>query len=296
MDGLTGVAGRKAVEQMLERSLRMARRYRDSFALAVVDVDHLQRINDRHQTAAGDMVLWRLGQLFSSFFRPEDIVGRLGGDEFLIGLHRASKAAAHARLEELLRLVRRERFSLENGEVIAVSLSAGIAEFPEDGSDREAIYQAAGHALSAAKGAGRDCAVMASGDSRPVATEQYDVVIVDDDDAVTDMLMRLLVNQGCKSYRFRDGEEAFKNLGGIAPVMRTKVLVLEVDLPGLDGIAVLRRVVQEGGQHRTRVIMLTHRSGEDEVDAMFELGAFDHVTKPFSARILLQRIRRALAV
>lgn len=47
--------------------------------------------------------------------------------------------------------------------------------------------------------------------------------------------------------------------------MRAKVLVLEVDLPGLDGIAVLRRVVNDSGPHRTRVIMLTHRSGEEEV-------------------------------
>jgi diguanylate cyclase (GGDEF)-like protein len=293
-DPVANVANRKAVEHMLERSLRLTKRYRDVFALAVLDVDYLKEINDRHQTAAGDMVLHRLGRIFATFFRPEDVVGRLGGDEFVIGLHRASKAAAHARIEELLRLVRRERFTAENGESIAVTLSAGLAEFPADGSDRDAIYQAAGHALSAAKAAGRDRVVATGEENQPSAAEQYDVVIVDDDDSVADMLLRMLLNQGYRSCRFRDGEEAFGKLSGPVPELHAKVVVLEVDLPGLDGIAVLRRLLHDSGPQRTRVIMLTHRCGEEEVDAMFELGAFDHVTKPFSARILLQRIRRAL--
>ena len=77
--------------------------------------------------------------------------------------------------------------------------------------------------------------------------------------------------------------------------MRAKLLLLEVDLPGLDGFAVLRRLADESSACRMRIIMLTNRSGEDEVASMFELGAFDHVAKPFSMRILLQRIRRALA-
>ena len=294
-DSLTGVASRKAVEHMLERSLRLAKRYRDSFSLAVIDVDHLNAINDRHQTAAGDMVLRRLGQILSKFFRPEDVIGRLGGDEFVIGLHRAPKAAAQARFEELLRFVRRERFSTETAEAIAVSLSVGIAEFPTDGSEREAVYQAAGHALSAAKAAGRDCMVAAGAFGRADPTEQFDVVIIDEDDAITDMLLRMLLNQGYRACRFRDGEEAFGKLVGTAPALRARVLVLEVDLPGLDGVAILRRIRLESGLHSTRVIMLTHRSGEEEVDAMFELGAFDHVVKPFSARLLLHRIRRALA-
>jgi diguanylate cyclase (GGDEF)-like protein len=294
-DSLTGVASRKAVEHMLERSLRLAKRYRDSFSLAVIDVDRLNEINDRHQTAAGDMVLRRVGQILSKFFRPEDVIGRLGGDEFVIGLHRAPKAAAQARFEELLRFVRRERFATETAETIAVSLSVGIAEFPADGSEREAVYQAAGHALSAAKAAGRDCVVTAGGYSRAVPAEQFDIVIIDEDDTVTDMLLRMLLNQGYRACRFRDGEEAFGKLGGTAPALRARVLVLEVDVPGLDGVAILRRIRLETGLHSTRVIMLTHRSGEEEVDAMFELGAFDHVAKPFSARLLLHRIRRALA-
>lgn len=293
-DSLTGVPNRKAVEHMLDRSLRLAKRYQDSFSLAVIDIDHLTEINDGSQTVVGDMVLRQLAQFLSKFFRAEDVIGRLGGDEFVIGLHRTSKASAQARIEELLRLVRRERFATETDEATAVTLSAGIAEFPTDGSEREAIYQAAGQALSAAKAAGRDCVVAAGGYSPAVQAEQFDVVIIDEDEAVTDILLRMLLNQGYRACRFLDGEEAFRKLGGMAPALRAKVLVLEVDVPGLDGVAILRRIRLENALHSTRVIMLTHRSCEEEVDAMFELGAFDHVTKPFSARLLLHRIRRAL--
>ena len=292
-DGLTGVIGRHSVEQKLERSIRLARRYRDPFSLAVIDVDNLKHINDQYETTAGDAVLRRMGQMFSTFFRPEDVIGRLGGDEFVIGLYRASKTAALARIEELLRLVRQECFAAGPGESFTVSFSAGLAEFPSDGSDRLALYQAAGHALSQAKAGGRDRVVAITGGDR--LAEEYDVVIVDDDEAVTDMLMRMLRNQGYRPCSFRDGVEALLRLGGSSHAMRTKVLVLEVDLPGLDGFAVLRRFADENNLHRMKVIMLTNRSGEDEVAAMFEIGAFDHVAKPFSPRILLQRIRRTLA-
>lgn len=67
-----------------------------------------------------------------------------------------------------------------------------------------------------------------------------------------------------------------------------------MDLPGVDGIGVLRRLEGTGVLERTQVIMLTVRSKEEEVLETLELGAFDHVAKPFSIPVLLQRIRRAM--
>ena len=67
-----------------------------------------------------------------------------------------------------------------------------------------------------------------------------------------------------------------------------------MNLPGLDGLGVLRRLSQNEGLRGTRVIMLTVRANELEVLKALELGAFDHVAKPFSVPVLMQRIRRAL--
>ena len=68
------------------------------------------------------------------------------------------------------------------------------------------------------------------------------------------------------------------------------MLLLDVDLPGLNGVAVLRRLSEEGALRHTRVIMLTSRSSEDEVLKALELGAFDHVSKPFSVPVLMHKI------
>ncbi len=71
-------------------------------------------------------------------------------------------------------------------------------------------------------------------------------------------------------------------------------MLLDVDLPGMDGHAVLRRLARDRVLERTRVIVLTVRAHEAEVVQALEEGAFDHVSKPFSVPILLQRIRRAM--
>lgn len=71
-------------------------------------------------------------------------------------------------------------------------------------------------------------------------------------------------------------------------------MLLDVDLPGLDGLSVLRRLARDDVLSRTRVIMLTARAGEAEVVEALELGAFDHVAKPFSVPVLMQRVRCAL--
>ena len=83
-------------------------------------------------------------------------------------------------------------------------------------------------------------------------------------------------------------------MGGQNPSLKAKLVLLDVDLPGLDGLGVLRRLAREGVTQRTRVIMLTLRATEEEVLASLELGAFDHIGKPFSVPVLMQRIKRAI--
>ena len=84
-------------------------------------------------------------------------------------------------------------------------------------------------------------------------------------------------------------------LTGPDPELRPELILLDVDLPGLDGISVLRQLARDGVLDRSRVIMLTARAGETEVLEALELGAVDHVAKPFSVPVLMQRVRRALS-
>jgi CheY-like chemotaxis protein len=83
-------------------------------------------------------------------------------------------------------------------------------------------------------------------------------------------------------------------LTGPDPQLSAAVVLLDVDLPGLDGLAVLRLLATAGRLDDTRVIMLTSRTGEADTLEALRLGAFDHIGKPFSVPILLERIERAL--
>lgn len=122
----------------------------------------------------------------------------------------------------------------------------------------------------------------------------FDVVIVDDDSVLVELLCHAVTARGYRAKSIGDGTTALNELAGTDPAIRTRVIVLDVGLPERDGLAVLRALSRDGVTRTTRVIMLTARSLESEVLMALELGAFDHVAKPFSVPVLMHRIRRAL--
>lgn len=135
---------------------------------------------------------------------------------------------------------------------------------------------------------------------RDLALEQSlttDVVVVDDDRVLVGLLEQTLATMGYRTESFADGPSALRGLTGtqsLPPRVRPSVIVLDVGLPGMDGLTVLRALARQGITQRSRVVMLTARTSDDEVVQALELGAFDHVAKPFSVPILMQRIRRAV--
>jgi DNA-binding response OmpR family regulator len=122
-----------------------------------------------------------------------------------------------------------------------------------------------------------------------------DIVVVEDDTAIADLLLHALETRGYRTRWIDDGASAWTLLGGERPEIAPRLVLLDVDLPGINGLTLLRRLAREGVLGRTRVIMLTARAGEREVVAALELGAVDHVAKPFSLPVLLERVRATLA-
>ncbi|MDX6578719.1 MAG: hypothetical protein QOJ47_268 [Gaiellales bacterium] len=154
-DGLTGVPNRHTSTQGLDRLLRLAARYEQPLALATLDLDRFKQVNDLHGHAAGDAVLRRFGSLLLETFRGEDVVGRWGGEEFVVGMYGMSAANARERLADLLAVFEREQFEGAGGARFGVAFSAGVAQYPEDGAHLAALYQAADAALYRAKAGGR---------------------------------------------------------------------------------------------------------------------------------------------
>jgi len=295
-DGLTGVANRRTSRESLGQLTRLARRFNQPLCLVELDLDQFKRVNDRYGHAAGDAVLRRLGELLLRAFRGDDVVSRWGGEEFVLGMYGMSSWDGARRMTQLLETFREEEFHAGD-ERFRVSFSAGVSQYPEDGQDVEALYRSADEALYRAKAAGRDRVLTAGrGLSGPPGDRitDVDVVVVDDDEVVGALLRHTLEARGYRSRWIQDGAEAVEVLCGTRRTVRASVLLLDVGLPGLDGVAVLRRLREDGALRRTRVIMLTSRSSEGEVLETLELGAFDHVAKPFSVPVLMHKIRGAL--
>jgi diguanylate cyclase (GGDEF)-like protein len=294
-DALTGVLNRRGSEEVLDRFLRLAAGQGDPLAVGVVDLDCFKGINDRCGHAVGDEVLARVARLLQKRFRSQDVVARWGGEEFVVGMYGMDKSDGVQRLAEALEVLREEPFKTPDGETFGVTFSAGVSEFSVDGNDVQSLYRAADAAMYAAKEAGRDRVLPAGWTpAQGEGPRTVDVLVVEDDPAIARLLQHALETRGLRHEWVSSGERAASLLTSPTPELRARVVLLDVDLPGLDGLGVLRLMARERMLERTRVIMLTVRTHEAEVVRALEMGAFDHVSKPFSVPVLLQRIRRAL--
>jgi diguanylate cyclase (GGDEF)-like protein len=160
-DPLTGLFNRRFMQECLDRELLRGTRKNRSLAVIFIDVDHFKRFNDVFGHEAGDQVLRSMGDFFRSHFRGDDIICRYGGEEFAIILPESSAQDAAGRAE-LLRIAART-LKLKHNDVILdpVTLSAGIAGFPEHASSARELLQVADGCLYEAKKSGRDRVVLA---------------------------------------------------------------------------------------------------------------------------------------
>lgn len=160
-DYLTGLFNRRYMEETLERELLRAVRKGLPLGLIMLDVDDFKHFNDVHGHAAGDSILREVGNLLLGHVRGEDVPCRYGGDEFIVILPGASQTATYERADFFCEYVRQFHFKSKEQTLGTVTLSVGIAVFPEHGSASDAILRAADAALYRAKQAGRDQVVMA---------------------------------------------------------------------------------------------------------------------------------------
>lgn len=141
VDSLTGVLSRRRLLDRMDEELRRAKRADDRVALAMVDIDDLKRINDRFGHLAGDKVLQSAGVALREVFRrADDVVGRWGGDEFMVLAKTLDREQMGERAEQA-----RESFrqALETAGAPEVGLSLGVAGYPEDGLTLTELVNAA---------------------------------------------------------------------------------------------------------------------------------------------------------
>jgi diguanylate cyclase (GGDEF)-like protein/PAS domain S-box-containing protein len=161
-DDLTGLFNRRYMEETLERELHRVVRLDIPLGLAMLDLDHFKKYNDTYGHHAGDELLRTLGRLIRSQVREEDIACRYGGEEFVIIMPGASHEVTLERAEQMRQCMKRLHERRPGQFLHAITISIGVAVFPDNGATGNTLIQAADAALYQAKKSGRDRVVAVS--------------------------------------------------------------------------------------------------------------------------------------
>jgi diguanylate cyclase (GGDEF)-like protein len=152
-DGLTGIFNRRYFEHRILEEIERAGRYETALALVMIDIDGFKKLNDEFGHLLGDEVLRMLAVLLTQQLRKADVVCRYGGEEFAVLLPEITVENASSVADKLRRVV--EAFPFP-GVPRPVTMSCGVARFPDNGATRDELVKAADAALYNAKQSGRN--------------------------------------------------------------------------------------------------------------------------------------------
>jgi two-component system, cell cycle response regulator len=156
-DPMTALWNRGVIEELLSREIDRSRRERSCTVVMLCDVDHFKRVNDQFGHNTGDDVLREMARRLQHSVRSYDMVGRYGGEEFLVILNRCDPASAETRAENLRTIVAKQPFRTR-AKALSITISIGVAlstDFPEQNLDE--LLAQVDAALYRAKSSGRNC-------------------------------------------------------------------------------------------------------------------------------------------
>jgi len=162
-DPLTGLFNRRYMEESLVRELHRAKRKKAPLTVLMIDIDHFKRFNDTMGHEAGDALLREFGVFLREHVRVYDTPCRYGGEEFTVILPDADSEGALGRAESLREGARRISVGTQLGVPSGVTISVGLATYPDHGDNIADLVRTADAALYVAKSAGRDRVVVSDG-------------------------------------------------------------------------------------------------------------------------------------
>ncbi len=161
IDELTGLYNHAHFFLMFKLHMEKARRYDSAFSLVIFNIDHFKNYNDKNGHDKGSELLGKIAERMRKVFRVNDILCRYGGDEFVVILPKSDRVGAYLAADRLREVIEQEPFpgSLDQPQG-KVTISMGIASFPEHGNSAEELLKNAQKALHMAKSSGRNRAVI----------------------------------------------------------------------------------------------------------------------------------------
>lgn len=154
-DSLTGLYNRQAVLGRLREAINHAQRYKENLSLIMLDIDHFKKVNDQYGHLVGDDVLEKVSTLIRDNIRNTDIVGRYGGEEFIIVLPQTDLHAARVVAERIRKIIETAKMKDFAGNMFSITVSQGISGWEPD-DDIHSFISRADEALYKAKESGRN--------------------------------------------------------------------------------------------------------------------------------------------
>ncbi len=295
LDPSTRLPHLRSAMPMVERMISIARRYNHALSIVVTEVDGLAALHASGDNESAARLSALLGRRLGRAFRSEDLVAHAAPGRFVVAAFGMKADDGVQRMAELLEGFRDQSVEAVDKSAVAASFSAGIAQIRVDGADANALIRAAEGALSTAQvhGGNRVEAVTRGETSRIDWTA--DAIVIDADAPFAALVEHALETRGHRVRTIGDGREALDLLTHPDAPIRARLIVLELGLPGLDGLSLLGQLAVAGVLRTTKVVVVTTRSVEAEMIKAMELGAVDYITKPVSLPVLMRRLRSALA-
>ena len=283
LDALTGLFNYGFFSMYLEKEIQRSRRSGEKFTLCLVDIDEFSVFNKRHGEVEGDSALKHMGMLFSHHVRSSDICARLSSDLFAIIMTATGTDAALTAMERLRREV-------EQGMGGKLTVSAGLATYPEHGSDKNSLMDIARNALANAKVKGGNRALVCKPSKKAVSTTKNRVLVVDDEELNLKLFEAFLKSLGY------DVITATSGLKALSIIEKTEIdlVLLDVMMPELDGFKVCRTLKSREDTRLIPVILVTALHDLDAKVKGIKAGADDFISKPPNKIELTTRIKSLL--
>ncbi|HSC87142.1 MAG TPA: diguanylate cyclase, partial [Polyangiaceae bacterium] len=154
-DGMTGLLNKRTLILEAERRIKSAERFKKPLSVMVTDIDHFKKVNDTYGHDIGDVVIKGMGEVLKRLKRDTDLVGRFGGEEFVIVCEQTDQEGARNLAERLRKELEVTVFQTEMGP-LQVTCSVGVSTFPQAGMDWETLFKATDEALYVSKRGGRN--------------------------------------------------------------------------------------------------------------------------------------------
>ena len=283
-DSLTGLFNHGIFQTLIEEEIKRSQRYGDPFSLALIDIDSFSVYNKRNSPASGDQALRKVAGIIRDNLRSPDMASRFSEDIFAVVLSKSPIQEAYIAIERI-------RTSVANN-LDDITVSAGLASYPNQASNREELIQQAREALLKAKLRGKNRVVFSEEkqEEEDGVEHQYKILVVDDVARNVKLMEAILRPNNYEILKAYNGEDALTAIKKVD----IDLVLLDVMMPGMDGFEVCRRLKKNEQTRLLPVIMLTALDDTESRLKGINAGADDFISKPPNKIELTARINSLL--